>query len=69
MSRTRRPRLKGDECARKAQDLRRRYLAGSTIRGLSAADEIPYGTVRALLLEVKTPMRRRGGSRSRTTGA
>jgi hypothetical protein len=55
------PRLAGAERVRMRADLRRKYVAGATIRGLAAETGRSYGTVRALLLEARTPMRGRGG--------
>lgn len=47
-----RPRLKGDERARVAAEMRAKYEApGGSLRSLAAEYDRPYGTVRRLLLE------------------
>lgn len=45
-----------------ALDMKRDYDAGASLRGLAAEYERSYGTVRNLLLEVKTTLRSRGGA-------
>lgn len=44
-----------------ALDMQRDYYAGSSIRNLAARHEMAFGTIRALLLEVDTVLRPRGG--------
>ncbi|WP_327345905.1 MULTISPECIES: helix-turn-helix domain-containing protein [Streptomyces] len=66
MTNQQRPRLTGEERKAKARDLAKKYRRGSTIRSLAARSGLPYGTVRNLLLEVKTPLRARGGRLPRT---
>ncbi|GGZ72902.1 helix-turn-helix domain-containing protein [Streptomyces echinoruber] len=59
-----RPRLRGEERAVKARDLRDRYEGGSSIRGLVSLSGLSYATVRVLLLEAGTRLRPRGGPRT-----
>lgn len=54
-------RISGDDRTKLALDLRAKYLAGTSIRSLAASSGYAYGTVRNLLLSVKTPLRKRGG--------
>lgn len=42
-------------------DMQGDYYAGSSLRNLAARHDMSFGTVRNLLLEVKTTMRPRGG--------
>lgn len=54
------PRLKGEPRRTKALKMRQEYLAGTSIRGLVRLHKYSFGTVRNLLLEVKTPLRNPG---------
>jgi transposase len=45
--------------------MQRDYYAGSSIRNLAARHRLSYGTVHALLLDVETQLRPRGGARRR----
>lgn len=68
MKSTRQPRLTGDQRAAKALELKRKYYAGASIRNLVDSSGYSYGTVRNLLVSVKTRLRERGGRpRKRTT--
>lgn len=58
---TYRPRLKGEERARTARELARRYAAGASIRTVADEQGMSYGTTRKLILEAKVPLRGRGG--------
>lgn len=44
-------------------DMQRDYYAGSSLRNLADRHRMSFGTVRTLLLGVKTTMRPRGGRR------
>ncbi|MFM9590783.1 helix-turn-helix domain-containing protein [Streptomyces scabiei] len=44
-----------------AQDMKKKYDAGQSIRSLAAEYECSYGTVRNYLLSMKTKLRKRGG--------
>ncbi|MFH8577191.1 helix-turn-helix domain-containing protein [Streptomyces zaomyceticus] len=59
-----RERLKGEDRTKAAQSLAEGYVAGASIRGLAEAEDMSYGTVRKLLLEVPVKLRGRGGARS-----
>lgn len=45
------------------KQMQAKYYAGSSIRGIAASERLAYGTVRQLLLDVKTKLRPRGGRR------
>ncbi|EMF31097.1 transcriptional regulator [Streptomyces gancidicus BKS 13-15] len=53
--------LTGRARKEQARELRGRYEAGETIRGLAAAAGSSYGLTRTLLLEAGTTLRGRGG--------
>ncbi|MFJ5038013.1 helix-turn-helix domain-containing protein [Streptomyces parvulus] len=61
MKSARHPRLAGDARKAKGLELKARYYAGSSIRGLADETGYAYGTVRNLLLLANTRLRKRGG--------
>ncbi|PWI16058.1 hypothetical protein DI272_19200 [Streptomyces sp. Act143] len=62
---TRQPRKAGPERKAFGERLRADYYAGSSIRNLADRTGYAYGTVRKLLLEAGTKLRKRGGGRVR----
>ncbi|MFF0092778.1 helix-turn-helix domain-containing protein [Streptomyces canus] len=62
---TRQPRKRGQERTAFAERLRSDYYAGSSIRNLADRTGYSYGTVRNLLLDVGTVLRKRGGKKRR----
>ncbi|MCX4609489.1 helix-turn-helix domain-containing protein [Streptomyces mirabilis] len=65
MKSTRQPRKTGRDRRAFAERLRAEYYAGASIRNLAERTGYSYGTVRNLLLSVKTKLRKRGGGRPR----
>jgi hypothetical protein len=62
---TRQPRLTGEAREAKAQELKGKYYAGSSIRNLVDQTGYAYGTVHNLLALAGTQFRKRGGGRPR----
>lgn len=62
---TRQPRKRGGERKAFGERLRAEYYAGSSIRNLADRTGYAYGTVRKLLLDAGTKLRKRGGGRPR----
>ena len=58
MTRTRRTR---ETRVRLAQEMKGKYYAGASIRGLAAEYDCAFGTARNLLLLAGTRLRKRGG--------
>ncbi|MYR58874.1 hypothetical protein GTY54_22410 [Streptomyces sp. SID625] len=65
MKSTRQPRKRGADRTAFGERLRAEYYAGSSIRNLADRTGYAYGTVRTLLLDVGTVLRKRGGGRPR----
>lgn len=58
-------RIPADRRQAVALDMQRDYYAGSSIRNLATRHGFAFGTVRTLLLDVKTKLRPRGGRKGR----
>ncbi|MGW2951597.1 helix-turn-helix domain-containing protein [Streptomyces eurythermus] len=68
MKSTRKPRKRGADRIAFAERLRAEYYAGASIRNLADRTGYAYGTVRNLLLDVDTKLRKRGGRPRPNTG-
>ncbi len=55
-------RVTGDDRAKLAGDLQRRYLAGESIRALAASIGRSYGFIHRILAESGVTLRSRGGA-------
>lgn len=55
-------RVTGDDRAKLAADLRRRYLAGESIRALATSIGRSYGFIHRILAESGVTLRGRGGA-------
>ncbi len=60
-------RITGAERDTVEQDLRKQYEAGASIRALADQTGRSYGFVHGVLVDAGTAMRRRGGSRRKTS--
>lgn len=68
VAKARESRVTGEQRAELARSLEAQYLAGASIRELSASTGRSYGFIHRMLSDAGVPLRRRGGAtRDRTS--